>query len=99
MIRPDDIVTCHGNGKYKVISFVSGSRTILEIKDIERGEGWSDYKQDYVGVKHHNTNGEQIGWTRSQNHCYGDVLTIHKKFLMKYEPKFKGNGLNNTENK
>ena len=93
MIEPNNIVTCNGNGKYKVIGFIEGSRTIVEIQDIERGEGWSDYKQCYTGVKLY-AKGRQTGWKRGENHCYGDILKVHKKFLTKYEPnKDNGHGI------
>jgi len=84
MIESNTIVTCSNEGKYKVLGFISGSRTIVEILDIERGEGWSEYRQRYIGVKHYNEKGRQTAWSRSENHCYGEVRRVHKKYLNIY---------------
>ena len=71
----NDIVTINGKGKYEIICQAENSRVRFEVKDIDRGPGWSEAKQTYVGVKVRN------GWYRGENYCFGEMYIIHKKNL------------------
>ena len=76
----DKIVThkIHG-GIWKVLELLPNSRTKYKCKDIDKGKGWCNETRKYVGVK---TKG---GWYLGKNHCYGRILTFHKKDI--YEKK------------
>lgn len=62
-------------GKYKIIGFTPKSRTMVEIEDIDRGAGWDEDTQTYIGVK---TKG---GWFRGENKGFGDRHIVHRKTL------------------
>lgn len=67
-------------GKYEIIGFVKGSKSKVEVKDIDRGRGWDEALKRYVGVKH------EHGWERGQNYAFGQVETFSTKLLKKYQP-------------
>jgi len=48
----------------KVIEVEKNSRTMLIVKDIDRGPGWCDTKKTYIGVKVAN------GWFLGKNNDY-----------------------------
>jgi hypothetical protein len=73
------LVRYREQGIYEIVSQVEGSRTLFNIKDVDRGAGYSKEKRKYVGVNTPN------GWHLGKNKDYGLVLTdIHKKDLETY---------------
>lgn len=69
------IVTYRGQGIYKVLAKEVNSRTLLTIKDIDKGKGWCEATKKYIGVAIPN------GWYRGQNNDYGIELIGHIKNL------------------
>jgi hypothetical protein len=66
--------------KVEVLSAVPKSRTLVEIKIIERGPGYDPDKQKYTGVK------SKSGWYRGENYAYGTITTTHYKELQQLKP-------------
>ena len=65
-----------------VIGIAPNSRTLLIVKDIDRGPGWDEEKQKYVGVKHYKQTPhgpKQVSWERGQNYAFDDKgeQTVH----------------------
>lgn len=83
--KKDDLVTFDGEGEYKVIGLIDDSRTVYEIEDIERGKGWDEEKEKYLGVK------IKSGWYLGKNNCFGERYTAHQKRLTKYKKQQKYN--------
>lgn len=54
---------------------VENSYTKVVVMDIERGKGWDENTQKYVGYKVGN------GWARGQNYDYGKEFELHIKNL------------------
>jgi len=50
---------------------VEGSRTMLMVKDIDRGPGWDENTQSYKGVRTAN------GWYLGRNYDYGTIHPVH----------------------
>jgi len=71
----NDIVTINGKGKYEIICQAENSRVRFEVKDIDRGPGWNERTKEYTGIK------TSRGWYLGRNYCYGEMYTIHQKFL------------------
>jgi hypothetical protein len=67
-----------GQGRYEVIEKLPNSRTKFIIKDIDRGAGYCEQTQKYVGVKSPN------GWYLGKNNDFGITLETHKKLLTPY---------------
>lgn len=61
--------------KGQIVSMVEGSRTLVIVKDIERGKGWDESTQSYKGIFTKN------GWYRGENDGYGDEVEIHIKYM------------------
>lgn len=64
-----------------VQSFLPQSRTMVNVKDTDRGSGWNEREQKYTGVTHRTKN--QAGaitsssWSRGQNYTYGENFERH----------------------
>lgn len=58
-------------GKVCVDRVHGTTRTKVEVTCLDRGEGWNEIKQTYVGVKF------KGGWKRGQNHEYGSKHVVH----------------------
>lgn len=58
-------------GKVSVDRVHGKTRTKVEITCLERGEGWNEIKEKYVGVK------TKSGWRRGQNREYGTKHIVH----------------------
>jgi hypothetical protein len=85
----EDVEVTHDThkGKYKVLGLVEGSKTLVEVEDIYRGDGWDEETRKYVGVHFNNTDPESGrvlsgGWYLGRNMGFGDVLTYHRKNLI-----------------
>ena len=74
-VKVGDIVTFRGQGKYEVIEQTPNSRTMFTIKDIDRGSGWDEDRNKYVGVH------SEKGWHLGKNEEFGMESEVHKKFL------------------
>lgn len=62
-------------GKVKVLRPIPKSRTLLEVKLIDRGPGYDHNLKRYTGVK------VSSGWMRGQNYQYGHIDETHYKHL------------------
>jgi len=82
-IKNDVTVTIDGCGIYSIVKFKKGSRSIVVVKDIERGDGWYEPKQKHIGIKYLNKDGKQTGWSRGENYCYGEKLDVKISRLKK----------------
>ena len=59
---------CDQKGKQRhvqVCAWLPNSRTMVEVVDVDRGKGWDNDEQQYVGVR------TSSGWERGQNYGYG----------------------------
>jgi len=65
------IVSASGIGRVKVLSAVINSRTLLNVLQINRGEGYDEVSKKYKGVK------TSTGWYRGENREFGKTDTIH----------------------
>jgi len=81
------VVTINGNGIYSIIKFKKGSRSVVIVQDIERGEGWCPKKQKYVGVQYIDKKGKKTGWSNGKNFCYGAKYEIHVSKLDVFDLK------------
>ncbi len=72
------------DGAYKIIKFKKGSRTVVIIQDIYRGQGWNDKSQKYVGV-HYHQKGQWTGWCLGENFSYGTQYETHIKELTPFQ--------------
>ena len=65
----------------EIVSFLPNSRTKVIVRDIDRGAGWSEKEQRYVGVHHSTTDasGAVVGqsWGRGHNFTYGVEFERH----------------------
>lgn len=71
-------------GKVIVDSKVENSRTKLNVTCIDRGEGWNEIKEIYVGVKTHGIDHEgkkTSTWKRGENKQYGFKDEVHYNTL------------------
>jgi hypothetical protein len=65
----------HYNTPVTVLNPVPDSRTLFEVQENDRGPGWDETKQKYIGVKFTG------GWMRGENHAFGRVFIAHKNKL------------------
>lgn len=54
-----------------VTSFLPNSRTMVIVKDTDRGKGYDYNAEKYVGVKFPG------GWSRGTNNTFGEEFTRH----------------------
>ena len=72
------------HGKVTVDSKVANSRTLVEVTVIDRGAGWNEIKQRYVGVKTSGVdhNGKRfVNWHRGENKQFGFKDVVHYNTL------------------
>jgi hypothetical protein len=55
----------------EIVSPVEGSRTLYVIRDTDRGAGWDERLQKYVGVSFRG------GWQRGENYGFNLTHTFH----------------------
>ncbi len=61
--------------KVEIMGFKENSRTIVNVKDTDRGKGWCENKQEYIGYFVPN------GWCRGENFAYGTWHEVHIKSI------------------
>lgn len=61
--------------KVEIQGMVSKSRTRCKVKIIERGPGFDESQNKFVGVK------RKTGWSRGECKDYGEVIDCHIKNL------------------
>ena len=76
----------HQLGKVLVVSQKKKSRTMFNVKQIDRGLGWDSEMKRYVGYTLETESGK--GWCLGDNKDYGKIVEVHKKEL-KVIPKKK----------
>lgn len=77
-------------GRVEVVSVAPNSRTKVAVKCLDRGEGWCEKTQSYIGVteKYINHRGETCtSWYKGKNKQYGFVDTVHIKTLKPCQEK------------
>lgn len=73
-IVTDEVLTSRG----LVTEIKKNSRTMVTVKDIDRGPGWCNDTKKYIGVKTPN------GWYRGQNHDFKTGI-IHECHISQLE--------------
>lgn len=84
--KPEDkVIAIIGKGntpiKAEIVASVANSRMWYIVRDIDRGAGWDEKTQSYVGVrsitfdKDGAVNGG--GWGRGQNYGFGNEYEVH----------------------
>jgi len=66
-------------GNVLVVSKKERSRTIFNVKQLDRGKGWNDEMKRYDGYSVKNERG--IIWCRGENKDYGKINEVHIKEL------------------
>jgi hypothetical protein len=77
--------------KVEIIGLESNSYTQVRVRDIERGKGWCEMTQRYIGHSYSYRNADAdckdgskaYGWRKDKgiNYGYGDEYVIHRKNL------------------
>lgn len=73
-LRTGDVFTVrlkHYDTTAEFVRMAENSRTMVVVKDIDRGEGWNENRKRYDGVKINK------GWYRGANYSYGEEHTVH----------------------
>lgn len=78
--------TCKG----EVVSRIDGSKTMVVVRDIDRGPGWDERSRSYKGTTNRDfdpESGELIAtsWSRGENRFFGTEKTCHIKTLEPWE--------------
>lgn len=78
------IVSASGIGRVKVVEAVINSRTLVNVLNINRGEGYDPKSGTYKGVRH--TSKDKDGnvvnnWHRGENRAFGTTDTVHVNTL------------------
>lgn len=71
-------------GNVIVDSRVEGSRTLVNVTCLDKGEGWNEKKQEYTGVTTHGKDhkGQKTtSWARGENRQYLHKDQVHIKTL------------------
>lgn len=66
-------------GLVLVISKKERSRTIYIVEQIDRGRGWDEVYEKYVGYTVKLKDG--VGWARGENKDYGQRSEVHRREL------------------
>jgi hypothetical protein len=77
--------------KVEIIGFEPNSYTKIRVKDIDRGKGWCEMTQRYIGYSYSYRNPDAdlkdgtkaYGWRKDKgiNYGYGDEYIVHRENL------------------
>ncbi len=65
--------------KVEIIEMMPKSRTKCTVRVIERGPGWSDHRQRYLGFR------DKHGWSRGERKDFGEVYDTRIDNLVEIE--------------